>query len=329
MNIKNPFQLIQTGSRLALGMVGTFLEILENSQKLEEETTKTQQKLTELIQELELKGKQIEQNPQQLVQTLLSSISCCDSKYPRFINRGGMQEYPQPDEVKNYQLYGFIVEGSLSSLQNLCDKYLNNPTQGKTNYKPVTNLVIVTFGKSSELRSIPLKDRGSFQETEVAIWVLTMVGKQIGPFFLVDRLAWFIPYIFVDNSYVMATGREVFGYPKQLGWFQFPDNPIEPEKLAIPEKLWVEALVFKHFSPNSKLTREKIIEISRSENGKQNRLSNPRQSLNELFKDIVQILFEDDGIIKIPSLGLDLRILDYLNEDIEVPMVFIKQFRDV
>ena len=212
MIIKNPFQLIQTGSHLALGMVGAFLEILENSQKLEGNPTKAQQQLTQLINELEVKGKQIGQNPEQLFKSLLSSLTPCDSRYPLFIDRGGMQEYPQPDELKNYQLYGFVIEGSLPALQNICDKYINNPTHGRINYRPVTNFVLVTFGKSSEAISLPFKDRGFFSETEVAIWVLTMVGKQCGPFFVVDRLAWFIPYIFVDNSYVMATGREVYGF---------------------------------------------------------------------------------------------------------------------
>ncbi len=328
MIIKNPFELIQTGSRLVLGMTSTFLEILENSQKLEEQTTKTQQKLTELIQELEVKGKQVEQNPEQLFKSLLSSITPCYSKYPRFIERGGMQQYPQPSILKNYQLYGFVIEGSLPALQNMCDKYINNPTQGKTNYQPVTNLVLVTFGKSPNVNSLPFKDRGFFSETEAIIWVLTMVGKQVGPFFLVDRLAWFIPYIYVDESYIMAIGREVFGYPKQWGWFDFPDNPMEPEKLTIPEKLLVEARVFKHFSPETKATREKIIEVSRTQKSQQNLLSSSRNSLDEVFKDIVQMLFED-GVIKIPSLGLDLQVLDYLNGDVEVPMVFLKQFRDI
>ena len=328
MTKQNPFELIQTGSHLALGMLSTFLEILENQQKVGENPPKTQQQLNQLIHELELKGKQIGENPEQLFRSLLSSITPCDSKYPLFIERGGMQQYPQPSILNDYQLYGFIVEGSLPHLQKLCDKYLNHPTQGKTNYQPVTNLVLVTFGKSSKLKSLPLKNRGFFCETEVAIWVLTMIGKQIGPFFLVDRLAWFIPYIFVDNSYAMASGREIFGFPKEWGWFDFPDNPIEPEKLTIPEKLLVEAVVLKHFSPDTKGKREKIIEVFRTEKSQQNMLSNSRSRLDEVFKDIAQILFEGDTI-KIPSLELDLNILEYLNGDVEVPMVFLKQFRDI
>ena len=326
---KNLFQLIQTGSHLALGMAKTFLEILENSQKPEANPTQTQQQINKLLHELEVKGKQIGQDPEQLFQLLLSSITPCDSRYPLFIDRGGMQEYPQPSILKNYQLYGFIIEGSLPHLQKLCDKCLNHPTKGKTNYQPVTNFVLVTFGKSPYVNSLPFKDRGYVSETETIIWVLTMAGKQVGPFFIVDRLAWFVPYIFVDNSYILAIGREVFGFPKAWGWFDFPDRPMESEKLIVPEKLSVETLVFKYFSPETKAKREKIIEVSRTEESQQNLFSNSRNSLDEVFKDIAQTLFEDDCIIKIPSLGLDLRVLDYLNGDVEVPLVFLKQFRDI
>lgn len=330
MNIKNPFELIETGSNLALGMIGTFLEILENSQKPEANPTQKQQQINQLLHELEAKGKEIGKNPEQLLNSLLSSINPCNStRYPLFVNTGGMQQYPQPSILKNYQLYGFVVEGSLPHLQTMCDKYLNEPTQGKTDYRPVTNLVLITFGNSPYVNSIPLENRGYFSEKEAMVWVLTMAGKQVGPFFFIDRLAWFIPYIFVDESYIMAIGREVFGFPKGWGWFDFPDRPMEPEKLTIPEKLSVETLVLKNFSPETKATREKIIEVSQVDKNQQNLLSNSRNSLDEVFKDIAQTLFEDEGVIKIPSLGLDLQVLDYFTGDVEVPMVHLKQFRDI
>jgi hypothetical protein len=47
----------------------------------------------------------------------------------------------------------------------------------------------------------------------VSIWCLVSDAKARG------RLLWYLPYIFTDTGQTVATGREIFGYPKQLGVF--------------------------------------------------------------------------------------------------------------
>jgi hypothetical protein len=61
----------------------------------------------------------------------------------------------------------------------------------------------------------------------------------VGGIFLPDHLAWFLPFLFVDESNVIATGREVYGFNKQAGQIQKPASIQRPEfsldVVGIPE----------------------------------------------------------------------------------------------
>ena len=56
-------------------------------------------------------------------------------------------------------------------------------------------------------------------ELEVSVWCLA-ADATAG-----SRLVWYLPYVFVDSGQAVASGREVYGYPKQIGLFEddYPD----------------------------------------------------------------------------------------------------------
>ena len=86
--------------------------------------------------------------------------------------------------------------------------------------------MLLAFCNLASLRSItpPYSNFGRFVERETAFWVLTIDKTK-------KRLYWFIPYIFVDNTYAMAMGRELYGFPKSVGTMGLPPSPdqaVEP-----------------------------------------------------------------------------------------------------
>ena len=75
--------------------------------------------------------------------------------------------------------------------------------------------------------------RGYLREREVSVWCLVADVAETGP---TSRLLWYLPYVFTDSGQTVATGREVYGYPKQVGTFD-ADYPAQKKQLRPGDKL--------------------------------------------------------------------------------------------
>ncbi|QLE58570.1 hypothetical protein [Nostoc sp. TCL26-01] len=322
MNINNPLETIQTSFHTALGAVSEFTSLLQAPQKLTNYLTQIQQQPEQWFQDLAGKGKSMEQD----MTSFCKNYFCGGSKpstYPKYIERADGQAFNQPYEIKGTKMYGFVVEGSMAKLQEICDKYLNDPNNGEIEYRPATNYLILTFNKIDSLSSIypPDYDKGTVFEEEAIFWMLTVVGRKVGPFFIADRLAWFMPYLYVNNSPILVSGREVYGFFKQLGTFKIPDLDQQPDLLT------VDTLVFKEFSPTSKSLDARLLEVQRLSTGEQHPDIKTWDTFEQAAKAIASLLFDNDEIT-IPGLQLPLNLLEYLLGRI-VPLVTLKQIRDV
>jgi hypothetical protein len=120
-------------------------------------------------------------------------------------------------------MYSFVFFVEREPVEDLCRRYLNDPSNGAVDYRPPGDLidlpavVILTFVRIGRLSSAePPYDRvGWASETEATLWVFTPAF--VGP--VPVRPAWLAPYIFVDLPLAISQGREVYGFPKELGWF--------------------------------------------------------------------------------------------------------------
>jgi hypothetical protein len=233
---------------------------------------------------------------------------------PQYIERGGDTAFEPPYGLNQTKLYGFVLEGTLENLQALCDKYLNLPGQDKFRYRPASNRVLMVFDTIKNISSInsPGKNKGYFSETgEVIFWVLTKAEKQEGSKFVVDHHAWFIPYIFVDCTPAMVLGREVYGFPKELGRFNIPDDPKNLQPFTL------ETLVLQPFNPQSQATYQQLVKVEANQRDKSESRSDRWGDFKQAFEEIAN-LFEDAQIDRRKC-----------STHLEVPMVFLKQFRDV
>jgi hypothetical protein len=155
--------------------------------------------------------------------------------------------------------YHFVLEGKLANLERLCDRYLNEPSQGMLHYVPVFPFVFLAFTQAKRLSGIApsYHHLGWSPEVEVAVFVLTAsLKRQVSPP-EVDHLAWFVPYIFVDNPLAVTWGREVHGFPKELGWIEMPVDR------QVPDRLTLDAFALRTFSPYSRLTRLRLLAVNR------------------------------------------------------------------
>jgi hypothetical protein len=162
-----------------------------------------------------------------------------------------------PASARQVDLYGFVIPADRSCIDALLRRDLVHPSGGALDYRCAHHHVVVTFGTIGREFSLDPVDsqRGYISEREVSVWCLVADMNASG------RLLWYLPYIFTDSEQTVATGREIFGYPKQLGFF----DDDYPSRLG-PEGgvTTVSALAIDPFGPDQPATRREMISISRA-----------------------------------------------------------------
>ncbi len=233
-----------------------------------------------------------------------------------FIRRGGEQIYRQPFDALGVQFYGFVLEADEQVMQQqLCDRYLNQPSQGKFDFAPFGSWCLLVFNNLAKLASTELPDseKGQFTERESAIWVLLQERNS-------GKLYWFLPYIFVNNSYALCMGRETYGFPKSLGIFEAPYFP----EYATYFDLKTE--VIPTYTPNTQGTWQTLWSVTQRVD--QGSKDNFKLRLN-LVSEGKEFIGEVASELRRHSLGSHKYKLLELTKNIlelEVPMVFLKQF---
>ena len=141
---------------------------------------------------------------------------------PDYVDRGGRQVWRPPYTARGVKLFGFVVDANAKAIDGLLERDFNEPAGGAVDYRCAHSSVIVIFAAIDRLASEDPRDecRGYISEREVSVWCLA-ADVAAG-----NRLLWYLPYVFVDAGQAVASGREVYGYPKQIGFFEddYPDK---------------------------------------------------------------------------------------------------------
>jgi hypothetical protein len=244
-----------------------------------------------------------------------STTSMTAKRLPPYIERGGEQSLVPPGHLQRTQFYIFILKGAKTKLQSLADRLFNEPSGRAVDYRAVSDYVVLMFTQVGELTSAQA-DQGRIAYDDIALWVpFIAVKKRLG-IEMADRVVMYPPYIFVDNAATMVTGREVFGLPKQMGWFSLPATPTEPTTFTtdvvgyaadsrtrqnVPTRLWsVERRSIAPAGPQ--------------------RLHNIRQLLPIMENFWRSILLENWLLPNLPNMLAELIL--------GVPALGLKQFRD-
>lgn len=232
---------------------------------------------------------------------------------PEYIRRSGDLVARQPFLHQGTFLRTFVLEADLEKLQALCDRVFNRPSGGTLNYRPLTNSILLTFAEIRDISSTYEEDGnfGSMSEIDVAFWIPLLSERGGRP-----HVSWYIPYIFVDNPYAMATGRELYGFPKTIGRFQIP------QEIDGPDSYWVETMSMERFAAGSRVHPMRIFEVRRTadKRGAPGRLARAAS--------LLPILLGDDPAPG-ARLALSWNTLRNALRDRSVQMLFLRQLRDV
>src|SRR6185295_5291476 len=147
-----------------------------------------------------------------------------------YINRDNEIVYPPPYEQADTFLTAWALPCPKDKQRAILDAQLNTCSGGRPfEYRPLLSralLVLANIGKVSCLGAGA--PQGWIPEVDICTWLLCGAYKLVNGRRELDHLVWYVPYIWVTTADTMATGREVFGYPKAIGWAQLPQDPDDP-----------------------------------------------------------------------------------------------------
>jgi hypothetical protein len=263
-----------------------------------------------------------------------------------YVERGGEQTYRPPYSAEGVRFYSFLLEADPERLLAFLEKYVTVPSGGAVELAPAAPYVLLSFTDLKCLRSInpPDSSKGWTSEKEVSIFFLALDAK-------LQRLAWVCPYMFVDSGYAMASGREVYGFPKQIGWITLPQDGTQTSPLVL------ETMGIEHYSPESQQTRLRLIEVECPE-AAGGKLESTWSGLSAMCWDIARLAIGDAARVSVPAspsstgsgkglLGRILRALRFLRRvivqgerdvtlalhiaeevvNVKAPILLLKQFR--
>ena len=231
-----------------------------------------------------------------------------------YIVQGAEQVYQQPFICENALFYGFILPADKTCLQkNVCDRLFNDPMRQPGRFVPAGPFVLMVFCSLDKLVSEPdpYRQWGAFAEQEVAFWVATVDTVN-------DQVYFVFPYIWVDNAYALSMGREIYGFPKQLGRFEIPKDHGQAGYFQL------ESLALNPLNPNTMGEWLKVVEVKKT-----GATAGFVKEWNG-FADAVEDTAKMVGALH--DWRSEIKLIEHLFGDLihgTVPFAFLKQFRDV
>jgi hypothetical protein len=247
------------------------------------------------------------------------------SEHATYINRDNEIIYPPPYEQADTFLTAWVVPSPKDKQQAVLDAHLNACSGGSPyEYRALLSQTLLVLANIQRVTSLDpsSRDLGFIPEVDICTWILCGAFKRVNGKLELDHLAWYVPYIWVTTADTMATGREVFGYPKAIGWAQLPQSPEDPGPL------WADGLVLPTFGPESEVVQRRLFDLARDPGGSV--AEAPRTfgagQKREAFEALATKLHEAG------EADCDLRFFLTTFQELlggHLPMVFLKQFRDV
>jgi hypothetical protein len=205
-------------------------------------------------------------------------------------------------------MQGWFLRGSREAQQDFVDQSLNLAAGGALNFQTITDDVLVTAIYCDTMGSTDPVDakKGVTQEWDVAFWTAVRGGRNGDE--ANWRIYWLPSFMFVDSTWAMASGREIFGYPKTTATFAnrtlVHDDPT----------VTISAANFPVFSPTERPVTGPLVTVT---------LAEPEGVIGEILEDVGtafdlfgDFLREMDGF-KLPAWP-----------QLSMPQILIRQSRD-
>ena len=138
---------------------------------------------------------------------------------PQYVDYGALATVPGPLQCDGTTLWCFLLEADRDKLEGLTTKVFTDPTGGAVTVRPLSHIVLATFGVIDAITPTtpPFNQMGTAKEPQVALWVACAIVKRERHVDVAQELFVFVPYIWLDNPISLCSGREVFGWSKSFG----------------------------------------------------------------------------------------------------------------
>lgn len=227
---------------------------------------------------------------------------------PDYVDGGNrIPVFRGPYRQRDAHIAAFLLPARSEALRALCDTYFDAPSNGAVKVSPLGPYILLLYAEM-QIQSLDERDEaiGWMRETEVSFWM--PVTSRAG------RAAWFLPYLFVDNPYAIAAGREVYGFPKTWGQFEKPANIQNPE-------FAVDVWGFAEFNAQSEGKVQRLLATRKSDHAS-NTPPDTWTTWDAARSALIRLLFKDwqpqaDDAGSAPWGEME-----------KMPLMFLKQFRD-
>jgi hypothetical protein len=267
--------------------------------------------------------------------TLVVPASAATSlpRLPAYVEHGGEIACRHPADALGSRMYGFVLNADRDRLDEYCDRCFNDPTGGEEQWTAVGNQVLLNFVDIPTMGSTDTGDvyLGVTHEREAAIWFPVYEPGR-------DAVAWAIPYMFVDSGFALAGGREVYGFPKQLGTLNIPLGPNAPPELTL------DSVTFETYGRDREAENHRVFTVARS--GSTTPLTSGWSEARDAVDDVIRAIGHtvDPRLARGDVLGWlgellgggtrtlqdvipHLLLFGHLVQE-NAPMLLLKQFRD-
>jgi len=241
---------------------------------------------------------------------------------PPFIDYPGNILLNHPIQEKHTQIYSFVVTGNTDALQATVDTRLNFMSdRPDTKYIVASDKVMFSFTYSANGHSLASDIKmGYASEKALLTFIILAECKKDGDEWNAERLFLFAPFTFVDNPLSMAVGRETYGFPKSIGFFEMPED------YKFVYNLSLSALAFKKFHPEERAFVQPLININKQI------VDDPEEE--EELQDSLAVWKRITEKLKPTSEEFHKGVKFYMQEmkdlwNLDVPLVFLRQFRDI
>lgn len=231
-----------------------------------------------------------------------------ESTLPLYTNPPGSRTYKQPYTMKGTKAQFFALKASLEKMQAVVDAQLNIFPGSPYRYKPLPPFVNVSPMWIDRIccNDTPDSQMGWMRESDFnfSFFVGAFKPNEKMP----HHVACYFPYLIVDSPVTMASGREIWGYRKVWGQFEYVPGSFQP----VAASTWV----LKQYTPDSQLEMAEVARVLPP----QPKSANPLLTLIDEAVTLAADVVLEAGVIASDVLSAVLN--NHMN------MVFLQETRD-
>ncbi len=173
------------------------------------------------------------------------------SRYISWVGHGGAIGTP-PAAFTGATAHIFAFDIDPAASQALVDKLLGPAAPDGTAYRVIGPSAFISFVDVARCSQV-VNSPGWVPGRECAIWLPMWEEKPLS----LPRLVLWTPYIFINYSVGMATGREVWGWAKVGAEIQLPG-----EDAGRPSSFTCKTLIFRKFDPGLQGFEETLLAVT-------------------------------------------------------------------